>query len=78
MTLLESGKTPLHIPTVARSVFDVTGAGDTVVGALALALASGATLPQSIVLASHGASVAVGRPGTIAVALEELRASFRA
>jgi D-beta-D-heptose 7-phosphate kinase/D-beta-D-heptose 1-phosphate adenosyltransferase len=76
MTLLERGKPPLHFPTVARSVFDVTGAGDTVVGALALALAAGAPIVDGLVIASHAASVAVGKPGTVAVTLDEVRSTF--
>jgi rfaE bifunctional protein kinase chain/domain len=76
MTLLSPGREPLHLPTVARSVFDVTGAGDTVVGTLTLALAAKVSLQHALVLASHAASIAVGRPGTVAVTTEELLASF--
>lgn len=76
MTLLERDKPPLHFPTVARSVFDVTGAGDTVVGSLALALAAGASLVDGLVIASHAASVAVGKPGTATVTVEEVRRTF--
>lgn len=76
MTLLSPGEVPLHLPTVARSVFDVTGAGDTVVGTLTLALAAKVPIHHALVLASHAASIAVGRPGTVAVTTEELLASF--
>jgi D-beta-D-heptose 7-phosphate kinase/D-beta-D-heptose 1-phosphate adenosyltransferase len=76
MTLLSPGEEPLHLPTVARSVFDVTGAGDTVVGTLTLALAAKVSIHHALVLASHAASIAVGRPGTVAVTTEELLASF--
>lgn len=76
MTLLSPGSEPLHLPTVARSVFDVTGAGDTVVGTLTLALAAKVPILHALVLASHAASIAVGRPGTVAVASDELLASF--
>ena len=76
MTLLSPGLEPLHLPTVARSVFDVTGAGDTVVGTLTLALAAKVPVRDALVLASHAASIAVGRPGTVAVTTAELLASF--
>jgi D-beta-D-heptose 7-phosphate kinase/D-beta-D-heptose 1-phosphate adenosyltransferase len=76
MTLLSPGKEPLHLPTVARSVYDVTGAGDTVVGTLTLALAAKVPMVDALVLASHAASIAVGRPGTVAVTTAELLASF--
>ena len=78
MTLLSPGQEPLHLPTVARSVFDVTGAGDTVVGTLTLALAAKVPMVDALVLASHAASIAVGRPGTVAVTTAELLASFAA
>jgi bifunctional ADP-heptose synthase (sugar kinase/adenylyltransferase) len=74
--LLSPGAEPLHLPTVARAVFDVTGAGDTVVGTLTLALAARVPVRHALILASHAASIAVGRPGTVAVTDEELLASF--
>ena len=61
-----------HIPTVAREVYDVTGAGDTVIATLALALASGASLEEAAVLANHAAGVVVGKVGTASVTREEL------
>lgn len=64
------------IPAIAREVADVTGAGDTVVATLALALAAGASLVEAATLASHAAGVAVGRFGPAAVAREEVLASF--
>jgi len=76
MTLLAPDQEPLHLPTAARSVFEVTGAGDTVVGTLTLALAARVPIHAALILASHAASVAVGRPGTVAVTAEELVASF--
>jgi D-beta-D-heptose 7-phosphate kinase/D-beta-D-heptose 1-phosphate adenosyltransferase len=76
MTLLSPGKPPLHLPTVARSVFDVTGAGDTVIGTVSLALAANVPIAHALMLASHAASIAVGRPGTVAVTKAELLASF--
>jgi D-glycero-beta-D-manno-heptose-7-phosphate kinase len=61
-----------HIPTVAREVYDVTGAGDTVIATLALALASGASLEEAAILANHAAGVVVGKVGTASVTREEL------
>jgi rfaE bifunctional protein kinase chain/domain len=65
-----------HIPTVAREVYDVTGAGDTVIATLALALACGASLEEAAVLANHAAGVVVGKVGTASVTREELLASL--
>ena len=65
-----------HIPTVAREVYDVTGAGDTVIATLALALASGASLEEAAVLANHGAGVVVGKVGTASVTRDELLATI--
>jgi len=76
MTLVDADAAPMHLPTVARSVFDVTGAGDTVVGTLVLALAAGVPMRDALVLATHAASIAVGKAGTVAVTAEELLASF--
>jgi D-glycero-beta-D-manno-heptose-7-phosphate kinase len=64
------------IPAVAREVSDVTGAGDTVVAALALALAAGATLPEAAILANHAAGIVVGKFGAATVTREELLATF--
>jgi len=66
------------IPAVAREVSDVTGAGDTVVATLALALAVGATLTEAAVLANHAASVVVGRFGPATVSPDELLGTFAA
>lgn len=76
MTLLRQSEAPLHFPTTARSVFDVTGAGDTVVATLALALAAKLPWPEAISLASHAAGVAVSKPGTVAVTRDELIAAY--
>lgn len=65
-----------HIPTVAREVYDVTGAGDTVVATLALALAGGASLEEAAVLANHAAGVVVGKVGTASVTRDELLATI--
>lgn len=65
-----------HIPTVAREVFDVTGAGDTVIATLALALACGASFEEAAVLANHAAGVVVAKLGTASVTRAELLASL--
>ncbi|MDP8242526.1 MAG: D-glycero-beta-D-manno-heptose-7-phosphate kinase [Candidatus Hinthialibacter antarcticus] len=73
MTLFQHGQIEQHIPTMARTVYDVTGAGDTVVSALAMALASGANLLDGAHLANHAAGVVVGKVGTATVSLDDLR-----
>ncbi len=72
MSLFQRGAEPIHIAAQAREVYDVTGAGDTVVAALAVALAAGASLEQAARLASRAAGIAVGRVGTATVRLDEL------
>ncbi|MEW6543664.1 MAG: D-glycero-beta-D-manno-heptose-7-phosphate kinase [Nitrospirota bacterium] len=72
MSLFESDGASRHIPTVARQVYDVTGAGDTVIGTLALALATGAAMPDAAVLANHAAGIAVGMVGTATVTAAQL------
>ena len=76
MSLFQRGHEPLHIPTVAREVFDVTGAGDTVVGVLALALGVGAPLPQAAQLANIAAGIVVGEFGTVPVNRDQLLAAL--
>ncbi len=78
MILLERGGMPRFIRTRAREVFDVTGAGDTVVAALTAALAAGHPLAVGAELANAAAAVAVGRLGTVAVSNEELRTELEA
>ncbi|QFU74224.1 bifunctional D-glycero-beta-D-manno-heptose-7-phosphate kinase/D-glycero-beta-D-manno-heptose 1-phosphate adenylyltransferase HldE [Halioglobus maricola] len=73
MTLLRPGEEELHLPARAREVFDVTGAGDTVIATLASAVAAGADLPQAVGLANVAASIVVGKLGTAAVSAPELR-----
>lgn len=73
MTLFRPGKTELHLPTRAREVFDVTGAGDTVIAVLAAAMAAGEALPSAMMLANLAAGIVVGRLGTASVAMPELR-----
>lgn len=72
MTLFERGEEPCHIPTIARKVFDVSGAGDTVIGTLCLGLASGMDLKSSSLIANFAAGIVVGEVGTSVVTAEEL------
>ncbi len=65
-----------HLPTFAREVYDVTGAGDTVIATLALARSGGATIEESAILANHAAGVAVGKIGTATVSRAELLSDF--
>ncbi|MDP8213938.1 MAG: D-glycero-beta-D-manno-heptose-7-phosphate kinase [Candidatus Euphemobacter frigidus] len=76
MCLFERRKKLFHIPTVAREVFDVSGAGDTVIGTVALALAAGADLKAASFLANCAAGVVVGKLGTATVTPEELRSTL--
>jgi len=73
MSLFADGASPVDIPAEAKNVFDVTGAGDAVVGALALGLAQGATLEDAARLANRVAGIVVGKVGTAIVTLAELR-----
>jgi rfaE bifunctional protein kinase chain/domain len=65
-----------HLPTFAREVFDVTGAGDTVIATIALARAGGATMEESAVMANYAAGIVVGKVGTATVSPSELLAEF--
>ncbi|MEO5357857.1 MAG: D-glycero-beta-D-manno-heptose-7-phosphate kinase [Nitrospirae bacterium YQR-1] len=65
-----------HIPTVAKAVYDVTGAGDTVISAFTLAHVSGATLVESAVIANHAAGIVVGFVGTAATTVDTLLSSL--
>jgi len=76
MTLFEVGKPPVHVRAAAKSVFDVTGAGDTVVATLALALAGGVPLPDAVRVASAAAGVVVSKVGTATVSPDELAAAL--
>jgi D-beta-D-heptose 7-phosphate kinase/D-beta-D-heptose 1-phosphate adenosyltransferase len=72
MTLFRPDAAPVHFPSTARAVFDVTGAGDTVAGTLALALACGAALEPAARLANRAAGIVVGKVGTAQVTWKEL------
>ena len=76
MTAFERGKKPLHIPAVAKEVFDVTGAGDTVIATAALALLAGATIFEAAYLANAAAGIVVGKIGTATVEPGELLAAL--
>ncbi|WP_456432260.1 D-glycero-beta-D-manno-heptose-7-phosphate kinase [Thermosulfuriphilus sp.] len=73
MALFEFREEPFFIPAVAREVYDVTGAGDTVVATLAAGLVGGLSLRGAAVLANYAAGVVVGKVGTSAIGREELR-----
>jgi len=77
MSLLQRGKDALHLPTRAREVYDVTGAGDTVISVLAASLAAGVELAEATVLANLGAGVVVNKIGTATVNQEELKRALR-
>lgn len=77
MALFEDSGTPLHIPTVAKEVFDVSGAGDTVIAICSLALLAGADARQAAVLANHAAGVVVAKLGTVPVSRQELMDRLR-
>jgi D-glycero-beta-D-manno-heptose-7-phosphate kinase len=76
MMLLEAGGKPVYVETAAREVYDVTGAGDTVIATLAAALASGATMIEAASLANHAAGIVVGKVGTATASASELIATF--
>jgi D-beta-D-heptose 7-phosphate kinase/D-beta-D-heptose 1-phosphate adenosyltransferase len=73
MSLFEKGKkTPYTVPTAAREVYDVTGAGDTVISVLTLALAAGANLREAAVLSNYAAGIVVGKSGTATATRNEI------
>jgi rfaE bifunctional protein kinase chain/domain len=77
MTLFRPDAPPRHFPTVARHVYDVTGAGDTVIAACALAIGARAPLEAAAILANHAAGIVVGEVGTATVSAAQLRADLR-
>jgi D-beta-D-heptose 7-phosphate kinase/D-beta-D-heptose 1-phosphate adenosyltransferase len=72
MSLYEGDGASWHLPTQARQVYDVTGAGDTVIGTLALALSTGASMKDGAILANHAAGIVVGMVGTATVTPKQL------
>ena len=76
MLLCQRGEKPFHIPTVAQEVFDVSGAGDTVIASFTLAIAAGASPIEAAILSNHAAGIVVGKVGTAVTTPEELVNSF--
>lgn len=77
MLLIRAGEPALHLPTRAREVYDVTGAGDTVISTLAAALAAGQDYARAAAVANIAAGIVVGKLGTGAVSVPELRRALR-
>jgi D-beta-D-heptose 7-phosphate kinase/D-beta-D-heptose 1-phosphate adenosyltransferase len=77
MLLCRRGQKPFHIPTVAQEIFDVSGAGDTVIATFTLGIAAGASSLEAAMLSNHAAGIVVGKVGTATVSPEELLKSFR-
>jgi len=76
MVYFEKGAPPFRIGTQARQVFDVSGAGDTVLAVLGLGIAAGYSIKESVVLANTAAGIVVGKVGTAAVSKPELAAAL--
>jgi D-beta-D-heptose 7-phosphate kinase/D-beta-D-heptose 1-phosphate adenosyltransferase len=76
MLLCQRGQKPFHIPTVAQEVFDVSGAGDTVIASFTLAVAAGASPVEAALLSNHAAGIVVGKVGTATTTPAELIQSF--
>jgi D-beta-D-heptose 7-phosphate kinase/D-beta-D-heptose 1-phosphate adenosyltransferase len=77
MLLCQRGQKPFHIPTVAQEVFDVSGAGDTVIASFTLAIAAGASPIEAAILSNHAAGIVVGKVGTAITTPEELIHSLK-
>jgi bifunctional ADP-heptose synthase (sugar kinase/adenylyltransferase) len=73
MTLFTASRPPEHLAPAPRQVFDVTGAGDTVLAVIAMAVTAGASWSQAMQLAAEAAGIAIGQMGSVAVGLESLR-----
>ena len=76
MMLLEGDGEPVYVETAAREVYDVTGAGDTVIAALAGALSAGSTMLEAAAFANHAAGIVVGKVGTATASAEEVLGTF--
>ena len=76
MLLCQRGQKPFHIPTLAQEVFDVSGAGDTVIATFTLAISAGASPVEAAILSNPAAGIVVGKVGTATTTPEELVASF--
>ena len=77
MTLLRHGDDALHLPALTREVFDVTGAGDTVIAALGASLSAGQSMEEATALANQAAGIVVSKLGTATVSVEELQHALR-
>jgi D-beta-D-heptose 7-phosphate kinase/D-beta-D-heptose 1-phosphate adenosyltransferase len=77
MMLVEGDGNPVNVKTAAREVFDVTGAGDTVIAALGAALAAGASMAEAAALANYAAGIVVGKLGTATASAEEVLKSIQ-
>jgi D-beta-D-heptose 7-phosphate kinase/D-beta-D-heptose 1-phosphate adenosyltransferase len=77
MTLVSRDAPPAHFPAQAREVFDVSGAGDTVIATLAVTLAAGAALPEAVAIANIAAGIVVGKSGTAVVRPDEIAQSMQ-
>ena len=77
MLLCHPGEKPFHVPTTAQEVFDVSGAGDTVIASFTLAIAAGASPVEAAIFSNHAAGVVVGKVGTATCSPKELVASFQ-
>lgn len=76
LMLCQRGQSPVHSPTVARDVYDVSGAGDTVIAVFTIAISAGASPREAAILANHAAGVVVGKFGTATTSADELVQSF--
>ena len=72
MSLFEKGKKSIHIPTAAREIYDVSGAGDTVIATATAALAAGASIHESAILSNYAAGIVVGKLGTQTTTRKEI------
>lgn len=77
MLVCRQGQSPQHIPTLAQEVYDVSGAGDTVIASMTLAVAAGASPLEAAMVANHAAGVVVGKVGTAVATPDDLLASFK-
>lgn len=77
MSLFENNGGITHIPTVAKEVYDVSGAGDTVIGSVALAIASGASFKEAAVISNFAAGIVVGKVGTATITPQELKKAVK-
>jgi D-beta-D-heptose 7-phosphate kinase/D-beta-D-heptose 1-phosphate adenosyltransferase len=77
MLLCQRGQEPFHIPTVAREVFDVSGAGDTVIASFTLAIVAGASPIEAAIFSNYAAGIVVGKLGTATVRPDELLERIR-